>query len=390
MGWERQKPFTPEHPVPPAIGPWLLGFMLAVVVSIVLFSLHVANNLPWLQTLNIWLVAVVPLVCYLLAFSLRSYLFGQALSRYHFLQDEAHTAQREWQQWAERYMAVLASCVLLPDRLTASFLVKQPADLPAQFGLARRIDYLAEATTPMHQAIVTLLNIIAEPLSTLPCVQPLRVTLVTDGDTDDEALRHIFMESWASTLSSHPAPTDMSVQSTLSYDLIDRRLKEATEAIDLILLVQLEGGAMYSDGLGIFLLTSDDAAKKHALPITGRLLRPMRLDPQHLESELALFFDTQPLSLDAPGLLGDCREVLTLTPWIVPTCNRMGGSLTISNVMLLEHSVGLTGPFSGWLTAGLGVDFSRTQDVPYLVFSQSEPYWFISTVSPGVLHEDLQ
>ncbi|PVZ79331.1 hypothetical protein C9426_33960 [Serratia sp. S1B] len=389
MAWQRQIPSLPEQPAPPASGRWLLGFMLAIIVSIMLFLLHAANHLGGLQAVNIWLVAVIPLVGYLLAFSLRSYLFGQALSQYHFLQDEAQTAQREWHQWAERYMAVLASCVLLPDKITASFLVKQPADLPSQLGLTRRIDYLTEGQMSVRFAITTLLGIIADPLTKLPQTQPLHVTLVTDSDMEQETLSTLFSEGWLTTMPGHPAPLDVSVQSSLSYDLIESRIREAQEAVDLILVLQLEGEERYSDGLSVFLLTPDDAAKKHALPVTGRLLRPMLLDPQHLASEMALFFDTQPLSLKAPGLLGDCRDFLALTYQIVPTCSDKGGALTIDKVMTLERAIGLTGPLSAWLLAGLCVDFCRCQEIPYLMFSQSAPYWFVSTVSPGVVNEDL-
>jgi hypothetical protein len=389
MAWERHIPSTPEQPAPPASGRWLLGFMLVIIVSIILFLLHAANHLGGLQVVNIWLVAVIPLVGYLLSFSLRSYLFGQALSQYHFLQDEAQTAQREWHQWAERYMAVLASCVLLPDKLTASLLLKQAANLPVQFGLTRRIDYLTKGETPVRQAITTLLGIIAEPLGMLPRTMPLHVTLVTDSDTGQDTMCALFSEGWISARPELPVPLDISVQSALPFDLIDRRTREAHETVDLILVLQLSGKERYSDGVGVFLLTPDDAAKKYALPVTGRLLRPMLLDPQHLASEINLFFDTQPLSLKAVGLLGDSRELLDLTYQIVPACNNKGGELTIDNVLTLERAMGLTGPLSAWLNAGLAVDFCRCQEEPYLMFSQCAPYWFVSTVSPGVLNENL-
>ncbi len=391
MGWDRQKPFITEKPSPPSLGRWLLAGVLSIIVGILLFSLHVADRLIGLQTVNIWAASTIPIIGWGLAFCIRGYMYGRDLSHYTFLQDEAQQAQQEWQTWAERYMAVLASCVLLPDVITVSYLANKPTDVEFQRGLVRRIDYLPEDKGTEYQAIMALLASIQQALNSLPPDIELRATLLTDSDPAEyEQLRAVWAQCWDKTIPTRFAPITLTLSAEMPYSKIEDGIKNAITGAELILVLQLHGDENYSDGLAVFLLMTDDMAQKHQLPIQGRLLRPMQLNIAQAESELALFMETQSLACRAGGILGDSTELMSLTPKIIPVGHQLGANFSAESVLIQESLTGIPGPFSAWLVAAFGLDFAYYYDVPYVVFSFGPECGVVSTVSPGVCNEDVE
>lgn len=391
MGWDRQKPFITEKPSPPSLGRWLLAGVLSIIVGVLLFSLHATDRLIGLQTVNIWAVSTVPLIGWGLAFCVRSYMYGRDLSHYTFLQDEAQQAQQEWQTWAERYMAVLASCVLLPDVITVSYLANKPTDVEFQRGLVRRIDYLPQDKGVEYQAIMALLVSIQQALNSLPPDIELRATLLTDSDPAEyEQLRAVWVQCWDKVITTRFAPITLTLSADMPYSKIEDGIKNAITGAELILVLQLHGDENYSDGLAVFLLTTDDMAQKHQLPIQGRLLRPMQLNIEQAESELTLFMETQSLACRAGGILGDSTELMSLTPKIIPVGHRLGANFSAESVLIQESWTGIPGPFSAWLVAAFGLDFAYYYDMPYVVFSFGPESGVVSTVSSGVCNEDVE
>lgn len=384
MGWERQKPITITKPVPLAIGRWLVVGLLAAMVSILLFSLHAMNQLMGLQQLNIWLVSVVPLGCWLLFFSARGYFFGRELSQYAFLQDEANHAQQEWQRWAERYMAVQASCILLPDEITVPYLASHPKDLEMQYGLARRIDYLTGEGSQEARAMTALLGSLEPALNLLPQHIALHATILTDVPEEDFGeLRALWQQCWTGKITARSTP-ELSLLAAKPYVALDGWLRSASTGAELILVLQLRGAARYSDALAAFLLTTDDEAAKYRLPTVGRLLRPMPLVPEKMENELAQFLETQRLACKADKLLADSSQLMPLNAQIIPTGQRYGAGFTVDSILIQEAFSGIPGPFSAWLVAALGLDFVYYYNVPSIVISLSSQDEVLSTVSPGV------
>lgn len=389
MVWERQKAYIPEAPESLQAKSWFMAAILAVVFSVLLFVLHASDKLFLLQQISIWIVAFLPIVGWITAFCIRSYLFGRALDEYHFLQEEARIAQRQWQDWAERYMAVIAHTILLPDKITAPFLAKQPKDFPVQYTLTKCIDYLPEYADAEYSAISMLLNSIASELNALPPELKLNVTLLTDANEKVQIRQQqAFISCWNSVLLERPAPDNINLKMSLSYNTIDERLKTADETVDLLVILQQQGKDTYSDGLGIYLLTTDDVAQKYQLPIKGRLLRPMTADTDSLQSDLTLFMETQVLSQRAKGVIGDSVAFVTLTSQLFPVTETFSSPLTTDSILVQERFTGIPGPFSAWLTAGLGLDLALYDSSPYLVFIRTEQHWFISTVSSGT-HNDI-
>lgn len=56
-------------------------------------------------------------------------------------------------------------------------------------------------------------------------------------------------------------PDDITVTGSFSLSEVEERLKQPVLTVNLLLVIQLNGGTAYSDGLAVLLLTSDDVAQ---------------------------------------------------------------------------------------------------------------------------------
>ncbi|CNK55191.1 type VI secretion protein [Yersinia alsatica] len=384
MGWERQKPFTAEQPTPPSSASWLLGAVLAVIAGVLLFILHASGSLSMLNSINIWLLALAPLVFWILVFSLRGYLYGRELEHFQFLQHEARHAQQQWTDWAERYLAVSASCLLLPDHISAALLQQNAQGLTQQQGLVRRIDYLAEDTQLSLTAINGLLNGIENALLALPQELLLQVTLLTD---EPEAIRQdlyaLFAGCWQERFPELSAPSSLNITDHLSFHTLDERLKQPESTLQLVLVIQLQGGDRYSDGLTALLFTSDDVAQKYSLPHSVRLLRPMALDVSNLADELTLFLTTQTQARQTVSILGDHQKWMASSATLIQIGNALGTVWQAEDIQTIETYCGIQGPFSPWFTLALGADLVGIGKQSWLGLSTTGAENFVYTITSG-------
>ncbi|XXE66834.1 hypothetical protein J3P79_09965 [Pseudomonas sp. R1-7] len=365
------------------LGRWVFGAGAAVLASVLLFLLHAAEHLPVMQTLNIWAFSGSPLLAWALAFGARAYAYGGALSHHQFLQAEAQDAQHAWQDWAHRYMAVQASCVLLPDRVSASVVVQDGLNVPPRTGQARRIAEVQQQPQRAHSGLSLLLSALEPAARVLPVRQPLRVTLLNDIEPGQyAALREAWHQIWVTDMGL-PPPESVTVSAELSYQWIDETLRTGSTAAELILVLQLQGGSVYSDGLAALLLCPDRLALAWKLPVVGGLLRPMPLDINRLPEELPIFLQSQTNALQATGLLADAADLQPLIGQLFAAGGALGASLEIGQQWVQERLSGATGPFSHWLTAALGVEMSRHQQCPLLLLAEDESGHWISTVTTG-------
>jgi hypothetical protein len=367
-------------------GRWVLAAGTAVLACVLLFLLYASERVPHLQALNVWALSGSPLLIWVLAFGARAYAYGGALSHHQFLEEEAQAAQQAWQDWAQRYLAVHASCVLLPDQVSASVLTQDSPNLPPRTGLARRI-----AALPVQQeeralaGLQLLFPALGPALQALPAGQDLRVTLLSDVEPSQyEALRDAWQQNWASA-TCRPQSATVTLAAELSYQWIDEKLKTASQTFELIVVLQVHGEAAYSDGLAAMLLCPDSLALAWELPVTGGLLRPMPLDINQLKSELPLFLQTQTRACQATGLLADGADWQPLTGKLIAAGGTHGASLKVEQQWVQELLCGLPGPFSSWLVAALGVEMARHQRRPLVVLTQEESRHWISTVTMGEL-----
>ncbi|MCP1446057.1 hypothetical protein J3D54_005189 [Pseudomonas sp. GGS8] len=385
MGWDRQAPEVVEAPAPIMLGRWVLAAGAAVLACALLFLLYASERVPLLQALNVWALSGAPLLIWVLAFGARAYVYGGALSHHQFLKEEAQGAQQSWQDWAQRYLAVHASCVLLPDQVSASVLTQGFSGLPPRTGQARRIAALPAQEERTQAGLQLLFPTLAPALQALPRGQELRVTLLSDADPRQyEALRDIWQQTWAAA-TRRPQPATVTLAAELSYQWIDETLKTASAAVELILVLQVHGEAAYSDGLAALLLCPDSLAFALELPVIGGLLRPMPLDIDTLNSELPLFLQTQTSACQAIGLLADGADWQPLTGKIFAAGGAHGASLKVEQQWIQESLCGLPGPLGHWLVTALGVEMARHQRRSLLVLTREESRHWISTVTTGEL-----
>lgn len=380
MGWDRKAPSVVQAPTPPMLGRWVLAAVVAVVVGVLLFLLHASIQLAQLQAINVWLLSGSPLLVWVLLFGSRAYFYGGALSQHQFLEEEAVNAQLAWQDWAQRYLAVHTSCVLLPDQVSASGLQVR-RDLPLRTGQARRIAALPEQGDRAQAGLQMLLPVLGPALQALPAEQALRVTLLSDVELDHYAALRDVWQQWKTAHLKQPATVTLT--NKLSCQWIDDTLKSATAALDLILVMQVNGGEAYSDGLAALLLCPDQLAVARDLPVKGGLLRPMPLDLATLNSELALFQQTQTMALQATAVLADSADWQPLTGNVFATIGSQAASLSAQQLWVQEHLCGLPGPFGHWLAAAFGVEMVQHQRQPVLLLAKDESRYWISTVIEG-------
>lgn len=383
MGWDRRAPQVMEVPAPPLLGRWLVAAGAALLAGVLLFLLHVSVPVPYMQALNIWAICAAPLLLWMLSFATRAYVYGRALDEYRFLEDEAQHAQQSWQRWAQRYLAVHASCVLLPDGVSANLLIQGAPDAVPRTGQARRIDALSAREVRAEAGLELLLLALQSTLQALPPEPGVRVTLLSDVEPGQHpALRDAWQRSW-STVMQRPQPEILSLVDELPYAWIDETLKSARASFELILVIQVQGANDYSDGLAAILLSPDRMAYEVRLPLMGRLSRPMPLDVDALKSELALFLQTQINAREATGCLADGVSWQPMASEILAVAATHGASLQLQQQWTQQRFCGLPGPFSHWLVTALGLEVARHQQRPLLVLTQDNTRHWISTVSTG-------
>ena len=379
MGWDRRAPDLMCEPASLVVGRWAMVAGGAVLAGVLLFLLQASTLGEPLRAVNVWVLSCAPLVICVLAFGARAHVYGNALSHRQFLQVQAQHAQQAWQDWAHRYLAVQASCVLLPDQVSAPLLSQSALNLPQRTGQARSIAALASQEDRVLAGIDRLLAAVLPALQALPPGQPLRVTLLCDTPPA-EASRVAWLGHCARQI-PQAQPESVTLVSTLPYGWIDETLKAASAGVELVLVLQVAGGELYSDGLAALLLCPDQLAVEWALPEQARLYRPMSLDTTQLNAELAVFFQSQVIARNAQGLLVDRAAWVPSLGDVSAAAGAQGASLQADQRWVKEHLCGIPGPFSDWLLAALGVEMARLAQRSLLLLSESHAQRWITTVS---------
>jgi len=366
---------------------WLGAALLALLAGMGLFVLAASGHVPELGKLNVWMLAGAPLLLWALAFGLRAYVYGGALSHFQFLEDQAAEAEGAWSQWAQRNLAVQASCVLLPDSVSAAVIAQgAAAGTTCRPGQARRIDMLpAAGDERMKVALEQLLPGVVPDLAVLPVEQALQITVLSDvAEHDRDALRAAWQRAW-----SKAAPQYLQVAPTLVDELslqwVEDCLKSPGATVDLLVVMQINGKDAYSDGLAALLLCPDTLAIEWELPARGRLLRPMPLDVNRLEVELPLFLQTQQAARQATGILADSEQWRTVIGSALSMGNSHGANFQVGQQWIQASLCGLPGPFSSWLLAALGLEMSRHLQQALVVLSEEPSQRWIGTVATGEL-----
>ncbi len=384
MGWKRAKSLTTELPPVPSMMGWFLSGVLMVIVGVLLFMIHAAGMVKELSGLNIWLVSLTPSGIWLFLLCLRGWLWGKEVERHEFLKKESDHAQKQWETWAERYLAIVGSCIFLPDKITVACLHHE---LPQQYGLIRKINYLPGRNHLADESLQVLLKGTTGALYQLPADLPVRVTLITD--LPDAGLSESFATVWASLFPQRAVPGDITITSNFSMGWVEERLKQPLLNVDLLLVMQLCGDGAYSDGLAALLMTSDDVAQKYRLPHPARLLRPMPLEMDKFDEDFTLFLETQIAACRTASVLGDSRCWEKIAAPLMTIGSEHGAGWDPAGRMLLERWCGIPGPAAPWLLTALAADLVSLANTSLLTLFSSREQRFISTVTSGSEDEHI-
>ncbi|EAA8471445.1 hypothetical protein DUD99_16125 [Salmonella enterica subsp. enterica] len=372
MGWKYKEIIIPEKPLRPSFMRWGVFLVMSVGFCMALFILHATERLPLLKFWNIWLLSCFPLMLFLLGASLQSYIFGVKLRQWTLLTMEAARIDDEWRQWANRYISIVGRCVIFPDKMTAPFLFHHADKVEAQWGLAKRIDYLPESHGLIEQAIRSLLHGIKNAVNTLPVKAELHITVFTDFSRMQwEAIDALFPSIWDDIFPDRILPDTIRVTNEASCDKLERRLKTGEEYFELIMAMQLNGEGKYSDGLSVLLTGTDDMIQKYKINSIYKLLRPMPLNNENLEKDFSVFFKMQAMSCQAKNIIGDSKEVINFLPAIFSVGNKYKIQCKAENIKLLGMFSGLTGPYSDWMMIAFSVDVSELASAPSLIISSA-------------------
>ncbi|WP_338571786.1 hypothetical protein VRB37_20370 [Erwinia billingiae] len=131
---------------------------------------------------------------------------------------------------------------------------------------------------------------------------------------------------------------------SLSLEQVEERLKKPVLTVDLILLLQLNGGEAYSDWMTSLLLTSDDVALKYRLAHPACLLRPMPLDIAAFNDELTLFLETQREACLTANVLADRLDWEKFSAPLMTLGARFGAAWQPEERLVLEKVCGIPGP----------------------------------------------
>jgi hypothetical protein len=382
MAWQREYVQAGLAPKPPSLLRWLLIVVLAVAAAVLMFLLYAV--LPEWRVFNVWAFTVSPLVLVILALAARVHAYGNALDEYRLLQERSRLAQVAWAEWGQRYMAVMGGLVLLPEHLSAVAMMKPPHTPVPHSGKARRIVGLPKGQKGRAMAgLAQLMGSLSTVLAPLPPSESLSVTVLTDAPQDEHPALADSCHDHLSDLSTSSILTGVHVTSQLSFTWLEENLKTPGEAVELILVIQAHGKDAYTDGLAALLLCPDAVAKARKLPIAARLLRPMPLDLDSLESDFTSFLQIQATARQAKGLLADSADWQPKTTPLLAAAAREGAALSVGHRWILEPLNGVPGPCGHWLLAALGIEMTRLAQQPLLLLASECTGRWINTVTPG-------
>jgi hypothetical protein len=382
MAWQREYAQAALAPKPPSTVRWLLIVVSAVASAVLMFLLYAV--LPELQAFNTWAFSASPLAVAILALAARMHAHGAALEEYTLLQERTRLAQVAWTQWGQRYMAVMAGLVLLPEPVSAAALMR-PAQTPIpQSGKTRRIARLPKSKKGRAMAgLVQLMDSLSAVLVPLPPGENLSVTVLTDAPQGEYAALTDICQQRLTDLTPSSVISAVHVTAQLPFAWMEERLKTPSDHVEFILVIQLHGDDAYSDGLAAIVLCTDAVASAHTLPVAARLLRPMPLDIDASATDFTTFLQIQAAARQATGLLADRAEWQPVAHTLLAAAGAEGAALPVENRWILEAVNGAPGPCGHWLLAALGIEMARLARQPLLLLASEDTGRWITTVTPG-------
>ena len=385
MGWERTKATITALPAAPSLVVWLLTGLAAVVAGVLLFTFHASGMVKSLVSINIWWLAFGPILAWLFLLCLRAWIWSREVDKYHFLQSEAQQGQHQWEVWAERHLAVLGSCILLPSGVAAATIAKSENVNAVQH--LSQVCHFEDKSATDAQFIKMALAGVQTAVKRLPASLSLNVTFVTDNISTQ--LDMLFSQAWKDLYPERSVPAVISVNETFPFTWIEERLRQPVPDIELILIVLKNGRELYSDALAAILLTSDDVAQQYQLPHSARILRPMALNMARFGEEINLYLETQSIASQAVNIFCDSQSWDARFADVMTAAQVHQTSWRAEYIEVMEKYHGIPGPTSAWLLTALLSDVVAINKVPILGLFSSGTDYFVSTIISGSENNDV-
>ncbi|TDB44052.1 hypothetical protein [Photorhabdus khanii] len=377
MGWNKPVIAIQQKPVSPVLWRWLVSFIAIICVCIACYLLWS----EFLRQQQGWMILGAVGLIWLAAFGLRLSLFGYRLEMYRLWHQENQYIEKEWQSWAGRYMSVLYSSVFLPEKITAETIMQEESKIAVQYGIGKIIDYFSWSENKWQDSVKILLHSVENAISELPPDRPIYTTVITNcPEQKYEELEMILQQNWQSIFPSRKPLSQLNLVPYLSAMHIEHWLKDPASEVQLLILLQIESAGQFSEGLGVFLMATDDLVKKFDLVEKARIYRPMEINSEEFEREFGMFINTQLSAKSATGMIGDDNGIYTYSSKIMSVIQDNHAALKLEQIKNIEKFIGVPGQGAYWLAAGLAIDLSQYNSGGYLVLSKNEDNWVINTV----------
>ncbi|TNH44870.1 hypothetical protein [Photorhabdus luminescens] len=377
MSWNKPVIAIQQEPVSPVLWHWLVSGMLIICIGMTCYVLWSG----YIRLQQWWIIFGTVGIIWLAAFGLRLYLFGYQLGIYHFWHQERQYIDREWQDWASRYMSVLHNSVFLPEKITAGTIVQEETKIAAQYGEKKVIDYFSWSENKWRDSVQILLHSAEKAISDIPPDRPICATVITHFPEQEYGkLKMILQENWQSIFPFRKPLSQLDLVPYLSAMNIEHWLKDPASEVQLLILLQIENTGQFSEGLGILLMATDDLAQKFELTEKARIYRPMEIDSENFEQQFKTFINTQLSAKEAVGMLGGDNDMYSYTSQIMPVIKEQNAALKLERIKNIEKFIGLVGPGAYWLATGLAIDLSQYHSGNYLVLAKNDRNWTVNTV----------
>lgn len=379
MNWNRKLIKLPPAPKKTNFTKWFVSLIIVFVFSSLI--LYFENKYNYLEVfyINPWVVIAFPVSVLFFCFLIIIFKFMNENSKHNFLIIEKTLSDEQWESWGDRGLGVLAHYTLLPDRVTASFVVSENSDDYESFnGLVRKIDYINENVFESYLSF--LLGLSKSTLSEIKSDTLIDVFIFTDNN-DSKTAASIFEKAWETISDNSLKLSSVSVFDQFNSDTMGSWLSDGGESLKLILVEQVNGGDEYSDGLSIFLMATDDVCEKFKLDCIGEIKRPCLLPANFTDKELDGFFETQKVSNICESIIISDVKTHSVVPELLTYSFANNMKLSTEYLYVLEQFMGLTGPFSTWFAVGFALDIAVSSDQPRVLLARQPEGVLIGTIT---------
>lgn len=372
MNWNKEPIKQIPKPIPLPYLKWLVAIFLSIFF--LFYTLNIKDDIPQpKKTINI-VISLFPLIIVIFSFLYKYISYLNKKSTYDFLYAEKSFADKKWEDWGSRSVGITDCIILLPQKITISYIMKNASEHISSYKIPQDIDYLDNKDPPCYY----LLNSIKDTIIELLKIENIKIKYLTTKDKIkvEEELN----SSWEKLFQNKKIP-EITFLKSLPYKYINTTISNNEDIIEIIIIEQ-DYTKIQSATLAIFIMTSDDIAKKNNLNIMAEVKRPMLipLDDDY-RNRINTFNEIQVESSLANYIITDKKIPPELTIALLNDENNIK-KISPNNFIDLEFFIGPTGEFSSWINMCLTVNLVCHYKNSALSLSDEDNHFYLNTVTP--------